>query len=136
MAHTKSYRDLNVWQMGMKLAMAVYETTARFPLSELHSLTGQLRQAAVSIPAHTAEGFGLRTTADYVHFLALARGAAMRVETLLQVSHNLDYLNTSTFDDLLYQTEQLNQALGGLIESLRRRDRPPQNDGQPHHPPQ
>lgn len=35
----KSYRELIVWQKSIKLVVAVYELTEKFPRSELYGLT-------------------------------------------------------------------------------------------------
>ena len=39
----KSFRDLDVWQLGVELAETVYRCTARFPKAELFCLTSQMR---------------------------------------------------------------------------------------------
>jgi four helix bundle protein len=118
MTQVSSYRDLRVWQMGMKLVTEIYEVTKGFPPSEQYGLTSQLRRAAVSIPTNIAEGFGRRTTKDYINFLTIARGSAMEVETLLLISHNLEYLPQPKLDDLLEQTNHLARSLNALISSL------------------
>ena len=40
----RSYRDLQVWQLGMDLAEACYLLTKRFPKDELFGMTSQIRQ--------------------------------------------------------------------------------------------
>jgi four helix bundle protein len=52
----QSFRDLTVWQKSMDLAQHVYQSTERFPRSEMFGLTSQVRRAAVSIPSNIAEG--------------------------------------------------------------------------------
>src|SRR4051794_19414943 len=47
MPNPKSYRDLDVWQKSVKLAVAVYSITANFPKHELFGLTAQMRRAVV-----------------------------------------------------------------------------------------
>jgi len=47
-----SYRDLQVWQRAMDLAVGCYELTKRFPRSETYGLISQLQRAAVSIPSN------------------------------------------------------------------------------------
>ncbi|RME46288.1 MAG: four helix bundle protein [Caldilineae bacterium] len=112
------YRDLKIWQSAMELAERVYAATGHFPLGELHGLTAQLRQTAILIPAHIAEGYGLHTSPDYRRCLTLARGAVLRLETLLLLSHRLDHLKGEALDDLLSQTGSLARALHALLQSL------------------
>ena len=45
----KSYRDLQVWQRAVDLAIQIYRITDAFPKSEIYGLTSQMRRAAVSI---------------------------------------------------------------------------------------
>jgi four helix bundle protein len=64
----------------------VYGATARFPQDEIYGLTSQLRRAAVSIPANTAEGQARQSTRDFLHFLPIARGFVAEVETHLIIT--------------------------------------------------
>ena len=51
-----SYRELISWQKAMDFVMDVYRTTKSFLRDETYALAGQLRRAAVAIPANIAEG--------------------------------------------------------------------------------
>ena len=55
-----TFQDLVAWQKAHQFVLAVYRFTAAFPKQELYSLTAQMRQAAVSVPANIAEGFRRR----------------------------------------------------------------------------
>ena len=52
----KSYQELIVWQLGMKIAKETYSLTKHYPKHEIFRLTSQTQRAAVSIPANIAEG--------------------------------------------------------------------------------
>ena len=54
----RDYRDLEVWQLSMDLAEAVYRLTQTFPKTEEYRMTSQLLRAAASVPANIAEGNG------------------------------------------------------------------------------
>ena len=56
-----SFRDLEVWQLGMELVVSVYRATDLFPTAERFGLTSQMRRAAVSIPSNIAEGHARRS---------------------------------------------------------------------------
>lgn len=64
-----SFRELLVWQKGMKLVTDVYTLTNKFPNEELYALTSQIRRSAVSIPSNIAEGYGRRHKHEYIRFL-------------------------------------------------------------------
>jgi hypothetical protein len=46
----KSFRDLVIWQEGIKLVKFIYKATDCFPEKEKFGLISQIRRAAVSIP--------------------------------------------------------------------------------------
>jgi four helix bundle protein len=50
-----------------------YQLTSGFPAHEMYGLTGQLRGAAVSIPANIAEGFRRKGRADKARMLTFAK---------------------------------------------------------------
>ena len=51
-----SYRDLLVWQKGMKVVKAVYLLTQSLPPEEKFVSVSQMRRAAISVPSNIAEG--------------------------------------------------------------------------------
>ncbi len=113
-----SYRDNKVWQLSMELSKVVYSATIDFPKQEIYGLTGQLRRAAVSIPANVAEGYGRGTTTDYVHFLHMARGSLNELETLLELSHSLGYLKDTDYVTMVDSAWSVRKQLAKLIQSL------------------
>lgn len=61
MSGVKTYKELLIWQKGIKLVVLVYKLTKTFPKEELYALTSQLKRASISIPSNIAEGFGRQT---------------------------------------------------------------------------
>ena len=51
----KDFRRLQVWHKAHQLVLVVYRETSNLPADERFGLTRQLRRAAVSIPANSAE---------------------------------------------------------------------------------
>jgi len=93
----KSYKDLIVWQKGMDLAVNVYQLSDCFPHHELYSLTNQIRRAAVSVPSNIAEGKGRNSKSEYLHFLSIAKGSLLELETQLILSNHLGYAENKEF---------------------------------------
>ncbi len=71
----RSYDDLRVWQESYGLSLDVYRQTRAFPVDERYGLTSQLRRAAVSIRSNIAEGYGRRTSGEYLQSLHVAYGS-------------------------------------------------------------
>ena len=110
------FRELDVWNVAMDLAVKVHETTKAFPKDERYGITAQMRRASVSIASNIAEGYGRRSAADYVRFLRIAKGSTNELETLIILSNRLGYLASP--DDLLDLTVRVGSMLSGLVKSL------------------
>ena len=115
----ESYRDLKVWQRGMKFVEQVYTLTEPFPASEKYELTSQLRRAAVSVPSNIAEGWGHSSQKQYIHFLELARSSLFEIETQIRIANRLGYANADERDQLLSETDAQSKMLLSLMRSLR-----------------
>ena len=114
----KDYRELIVWQKAMVLVTVVYKQTATFRKEELYGLTSQIRRAAVSIPSNIAEGFGRRTTPDFISFLHIARGSLYELQTQLEIAKNLNYLSVEDFNVTIDTCKEIEKMLNSLIHTL------------------
>ena len=115
MSVVRSYRDLQVWQRAMDLAVGTYEITKSYPREELFGLTSQSRRAAASIAANIAEGYGRATKASYLSFLRIARGSLKELETHLILAERVGLTASETVRPLLEKTDDLGRMLHGLI---------------------
>lgn len=115
----RSYKDLVVWRKAMDLVTTVYKAISAFPKNELYELTTQLRRAAVSVPCNIAEGQGRLTPGEFRQFLGYARGSIMEVETLIQISADLNFLPRTWSERLQNETAELGRVLNGLLASIR-----------------
>ena len=114
----KSYKDLLVWQKGYKLCCMIYKETRIFPKDEQYILVPQIRRAAVSIPSNTAEGYGRKTTKEYIQFLYIAYGSLCELETQILLANDLGYLSADKFKDIQAAIEEVERMLKALIRSL------------------
>jgi four helix bundle protein len=114
----KSFRDLDVWRLGLELAETVYRCTARFPKAELFCLTSQMRRAAVSIPSNIAEGRARNSSREFLHFLSISRGSLAELETQLELAVRLDYAD-SDLQAARTQSDVLGKMLNRLQSSIR-----------------
>ena len=119
----KDYRELIVWQKAMDLVEEVYRATASFPKEEMYGLTGQIRRAAVSVPSNVAEGQARSTTADFLHFLSIARGSLKEVETQVIIARRLGYVDEQKESELTSLTDEVSRLISGLASSLKRKSR-------------
>ncbi len=116
-----SYRDLKVWQAGMRLTSCVYRFTNGLPNHERYGMISQIQRAAVSVPANIAEGHARDSTRDFLRHLAFARGSLAELETLLMIADDLGYSADSETNGILQQCDEASRMLRGLQNSLRRK---------------
>ncbi len=102
-----SYKDLTVWQKSIELVKAVYFITKSLPKSELFGLISQMQRAAVAIPSNIAEGFGRKHRKEFSHFLSIAFGSALELETQLAiVERQYPAVNVSRANSLLTEIQK------------------------------
>lgn len=77
-----------------------------------------MRRCAVSIPSNIAEGYGRASTSDYIRFLNISRGSLYELETQLEISRNLNLINTDTFQATESSINEIERMLSALIRSL------------------
>ena len=114
----KTYRDLLVWQKSMRMVTEVYTMTRKLPVEELYGLTSQIRRSAISIPSNIAEGYGRRSTQDYIRFLRMANGSLFEMQTQIEISLNLQYINQKTFEDVYDSSREIERMLSSLISKV------------------
>jgi four helix bundle protein len=116
-----SYRELEVWQRGIELTVAVYEATRIFPNHERYGLASQVQRAVVSVPANIAEGHERDTTKDYLRFVSIAISSSAEVETHLTIAQRLGYLDHDNGKQLFEDCTTLGKMLHALQRSLKRK---------------
>ena len=77
-----------------------------------------MRRAAVSIPSNIAEGYGRHSTLDYVRFLRMAMGSLFELQTQLEISKNLAYLDGVAADNLHEMSREIARMISSLINKL------------------
>ena len=111
-----SHKDLKVWQESMTLVTNIYKVSENFPKHEIYGLTSQIRRAAVSIPSNIAEGAGRKGDNEFKRFLFIALGSLSEVETQLEISQRLNYIDT--IEEINKRIYFIRNMLSNLIKSL------------------
>jgi four helix bundle protein len=117
----KNYKDLKVWQRSYQLCLQIYKITKGFPDEEKYGLTSQLRRAAVSVPSNVSEGYGRKTTPEYIQFLYIAYGSICEIETQILLSGDLGYIEPGRLEVLNEGVKEVERMLKRLIKSLERK---------------
>jgi four helix bundle protein len=117
MVKLSSFRQLEVWQLGMTLCERVYAVSAMLPASEF-DLRRQLRKASVSIPSNVAEGYKRRTRPSYINHISIAAGSQGELDTELELAVRLKLLPPEVCAPAIELTDRVGQMLWRLEQSL------------------
>ena len=113
-----NYKNLHIWQDGIKLARKIYEVTSAFPANEKFGIVSQMTRAAVSIPSNIAEGAGRNSTKDFVNFLSIATGSIFELHTQITICEQVGLIDSSTAKQLAEQTFSLQQQITTFKQRL------------------
>jgi four helix bundle protein len=115
----KTFRDLVVWQKSMNLVTQIYDLTKKFPKDENYGLTLQIRRCAVSIPSNIAEGYGRKSTQDYLRFLQISISSLYELQTQIEIGLNLKYLSNEDFDKVYELSREVERMISSLCKKIR-----------------
>ncbi|PIJ63078.1 hypothetical protein V513_03025 [Mesotoga sp. H07.pep.5.3] len=115
----RSYKELDAWKLSMELAKKIYDITATFPAREMYGLSSQMQRAAVSVPSNIAEGSGRNSMKEFVQFIYLSRGSLLELETQLELSRMLGYLDEEKCNEIAKLITRVHKIINGLIFALK-----------------
>ncbi|MGH9522334.1 MAG: four helix bundle protein [Terriglobales bacterium] len=114
----RDFRELDVWHKAHAFTLDLYRITASFPKDELYGLVSQLRRAAVSIEANTAEGCGKKSSLDFRRFLQIAFGSASEIDCELLIARDLGFISERDYGKLVRQIHEIKKMLAAFITSI------------------
>jgi four helix bundle protein len=118
----RGYMKLEVWQRGIELFEMAFRLAE--PISDF-KLKSQFADAALSVSANVAEGYGRRTLPEYLQFLYTAKGslAEVLIRAIGLCSVNLiPGAAFEDFDKLHYEVENKLLHLIAALEPKRGTD--------------
>ncbi len=114
----ETYRDLNIWNLGIDLVKDIYKSTERFPKQEIYGIVSQMRRSAISIPSNIAEGFKRYHNKEYRQFLYITMGSCVELETQITISKELKYIQADTETILLDKLDHIGRMITNLLKKL------------------
>lgn len=108
------HKKLKVWNKSISLVKVVYDVTREFPVEEKFGLTSQMRRASVSIPSNISEGASRIHKKDRIRFYEIARSSLVELDTQIEISCELNYLNR----EHLYELSELLNANFAILSSM------------------
>ena len=117
-----TFKDLLIWQKSMILVTEIYQLTNLFPKEEIYGLTSQIRRCSVSVPSNIAEGYGRNGNKDYLKFLNIAISSLFEMQTQLEISFNLKYINENQFNKTHEESREIERMISSFIRKIKERD--------------
>lgn len=113
------FTDLDVWKHAHNLVIFIYKVVKRLPKEEKYSLGDQLKRSALSITSNIAEGFGRHSYREKLHFYYIAEGSLTELQNQIILTKDLNYINSSKYEDFQKQSERVYKILRGLIRKTK-----------------
>ena len=114
----RTYRDLDIWKVGIQLVKDVYKLTEQFPKQEIYGLVSQMRRAVISLPSNVAEGFRRYHNKEYKQFLYVSLGSCAELETQVTIARELSYISEDKETVLLEKLDHISRMISNLLKKL------------------
>ena len=115
----EKFEDFIAWQKARQLSRKIYQATNLPGFSRDFALKDQIRRSAISIMSNIAEGYDRSGTAEFIHYLATAKGSAAEVRCQLYVAVDQGYIQQQHFKELNALASETSRMLSGLMKYLR-----------------
>jgi four helix bundle protein len=111
--------NLDIWNLGMDLAVEVYKVTKEFPKHETYGLQSESRRCRVSIPSKIAEGAQRNNGVEFHLLLGDAAGSAAELITQVVLAKRLGFINSAERDILVDKAEHIMNSIFKLQGKLK-----------------
>lgn len=115
----KNFKQLLIWQKGLKIAVGSFELVSLFPKEEKYGLSQQITHAAVSIPSNIAEGSSRTSSKDYNRFLEISLGSTFEMETQLMIAEAVNFGDKEKITGLLKDIDEEQKMLISFMGKLK-----------------
>ncbi len=112
-----SYKDLEVFQKSMDLAMEIFELSKRFPRDEGYALTNQIRRSSRSVCANIGEARRKRRyRAAFISKLSDAETESCETQVWLELARRCNYLTDAEVSRLDSECDRILAQLVRMID--------------------
>ncbi|MEE4255837.1 MAG: four helix bundle protein [Bacteroidales bacterium] len=114
----QNIRNLEIYQLSMKIGDDVYKITEKFEGLNKHTLGYQLIRAADSIAANIAEGYGRFHFRDQVRFCYIARGSLFETKVWLEKAKERVNEKRNDIERIIQMLDLLHLKLNAYIKHI------------------
>lgn len=113
----KSFRDLEVYQESLALALEIHEFAKTLPTEEKYVLADQMRRASRSVPANISEAWRKRRyKAAFISKLSDAETEAAEMQCWLDFSLKAKYMQQTMYKDFDQRYEHVISQIIRMID--------------------
>jgi len=117
----KTFRDLDVYQNSLQLAVEIHQFCKMFPKEERYSLADQMRRASRSVCANISEAWRKRRyKAAFMAKLSDSETEAAEMQCWLDISLKLSYMNEEIYKDF---DKRYEKVISQIVSMIRDADR-------------
>jgi four helix bundle protein len=122
-AAIRQFEDFIAWRKARELAVSIYHVSGEGSFARDFGLRDQIRRAAVSIMSNIAEGFERGSSAEFHHFVCIAKASCAELRSQFYIALDVNHVDREQFERLMALATEVGRLLGGLrIAVARRRD--------------
>lgn len=113
----KSYKDLDVYKVGLELFFIVHPASLKLPKYEMFELWSQIRRSSDSVVSNIVEGYGRRRyKVDFINFLVYSHSSCLGTIIHIEKISKLYPNNFGNNIELLQKYEDLRGKIYNFIK--------------------
>lgn len=114
----RNFRELEIWKEAIDLVTTIYSFTNLLPIEEKFGLVSQMNRSAVSIASNIAEGCR-GTNKELIHFLNLALGSSFELETQLEITKRVGFIETGSIIEIIEELNLLQKRINAFRKTVK-----------------
>ena len=121
MSVNKGFEQIISWKKSRELNKEIYGLTTAHQFSKDFALRDQIRRASISISSNIAEGYGRKTSKEFIYFLNVAKASCYEVKSQLYLALDIKYISAEEFEMVFSICDEISKTLHGLIKHLEKK---------------
>ena len=119
MATLTRFEEIQAWQKARELTRSVYAHSKKGEFCKDFGLRDQIRRASVSVMSNIAEGFERGGKAEFLQFLAIAKGSVGEVESQLYIAWDQNYIDDKEYESLKELATSTKRLIAAFMNYLK-----------------
>ena len=119
MSQTILLEDLEIYKLGLEIGEEVWKIVGEWTFFARRTVGGQFVEAADSIAANIAEGYGRYFYKDRKQFCYYSRGSLIETKTWAKKAFDRELISKESFDQLIEKLRTLHFKLNTYIKKLK-----------------